>query len=204
MIKNAILIYYTDDEKLGDYFHQCGIRSEYLLNQYPNIAQTSITENNCNSVYINDIELPKHNETSLLVIFSHGSTTSFSKHSESAFFGDFIGKPNCLENGLVYSNACSVGFEFGKKLGLDNASFFGYADVISVDLNYQEVFVECDIYALHHILKGKTLYEAREKSKQKFNEKIESVNFFAASYLRQARDSIVIHGNITTSFFLNE
>jgi hypothetical protein len=201
MIKNSILIYYNNDEKLGDYFYQCGIQSEYLLNQYSKVKQTQITGQNCNSVYINDIELPKHNEPSLLVIFSHGSTTSFSKHSELAFFGDFTEKPLCLDNGLVYSNACSVGLEFGEKLASDNASFFGYGDAISVDLNYQRVFIECDIYALHHILEGKTLSEAQEKAKQKFNERMRDVSFLAASYLMQARDRIVVHGNTDSPFF---
>lgn len=201
MIKNSILIYYNDDEKLGDYFYQCGTKAEYLINQYSNIKQTSITGQNCNSVYINDVELPKHNEPSLLLIFSHGSSDTFSKCSGQALFGNFVEKPQCLVNGLVYSNACSVGSGFGVKIATDNSSFFGYNSVTSVDLHYQRVFVECDIHALHHILKGKTLSEAREKAIQKFNEKIEYVSYFAASYLRQARDRIVIHGDITTSFF---
>ena len=201
MIKNSILIYYKGDEKLGDYFYQCGTKSEYLINQYSNIKQTSITEQNCNSVYINDFELPKHNEPSLLLIFSHGSSDTFSKGSEQAFFGNFIEKPQCLENGLVYSNACSVGEKFGAKIAEDNSSFFGYSDITSVDLNYQRVFIECDIQGLYHILEGKTLNEAREMAKQKFNKRMEDVSYFAASYLRQARDRIIIHGNITKPFF---
>jgi len=201
MIKNSILIYYSNDDKLGDYFYQCGTKSEYLLNQYSKISQTAITEEKCNSVFINDVELPRHNKPSLLLIFSHGSTSAFSKHEGLAFFGDFTEKPQCLDGGLVYSNACSVGSSFGVKIAEDNSSFFGYNDITSIDLNYPNIFIECDIHALHHILKGKTLSEAREKAQKKFNARMEDVSYFAASYLRQARDRVVIHGNINTPFF---
>lgn len=201
MIQNAILIYYNGDIKLGDYFAKCGTHSEYLLNQYSNIKQTAITDQNCNAVYVNDVELPKHTEPTLLIIFSHGSANSFSKPPGAAFFGEYEKKPTCLENGLVYSNACLVGKNFGKKLGDGNASFFGYNDTVSIDINYERKFIECDIHALHHILEGRTLSEAHEKAKQKFNETIPKVNFFAASYLRQARDRMAIYGNISSPFF---
>lgn len=201
MIENSISIYFDHDEKLGDYFQKCGTRTEYLLNQYDNIKQTQITGDSCNFVYVNDVVLPQHCEPTLLIIYSHGNEEEFAKPPTPAFFGNYTEKPQCLDNGIVYSNACLVGSKFGKNLGYDNSSFFGYDKTVSIHKDYINEFIECDIHGLYHILRGKTLEEAKERAKVKFNEKISQVLPFVASYLRQARDSIVIYGDTTTPFF---
>lgn len=201
MIENSISIYFDHDEKLGNYFQQCGTRTEYLLNQYTNIKQTQITDNDCNFVYVNDVVLPRHTEPTILIIYSHGNEEEFAKPPDPAFFGNYAEKPQCLDNGIVYSNACLVGSIFGENIGCDNSSFFGYNKTVSIHKDYINEFIECDIHGLHHILQGRTLIEAKEEAKVKFNQKIAEVSFIAASYLRQARDSIVIHGDISTPFF---
>ena len=195
MIKNAILFYYQNDTKLGNYFYKCADYAITLLNQKDEIVQNHVTNNNCNSVYIDEVELPKHTEKSIFLIYSHGNMNSFSKSDGVPFIKDTISSDVCLNEGLVYSNACSVGMKFGKELPSKNASFFGYINDTIADLRYERNFIECDNWGLHRLVQGDTLLESKSKAIEKFNENIDKVDFFAASFLREARDSIVIYGN---------
>ena len=202
MIKNAILFYYQHDIKLGNYFYNCADYAITLLNQKSNIVQNHVADKNCNSTYIDEIELPKHTEKSIFLIYSHGNINSFSKSDGIPFIKDTISSDICLNDGLIYTNACSVGIKFGKELPLKNASFFGYINDISVDLRYERNFIECDNWGLHRLVQGDTLLESKNKAIIKFNEHIDKVDFFAASSLREARDSIVVYGNnLRKTFF---
>lgn len=202
MIKNAILFYYRNDLKLGDYFYNCADYAITLLNQKREIVQNYVVDHQCNSVYIDEVELPKHTEKSIFLIYSHGRINSFSKSDGVPFIQDTISSDICLNEGLVYSNACSVGTKFGKELPLKNASFFGYENDTIADLRYEKIFIECDNWGLHRLVQGDNLLESKSKAIEKFNENIDKVDFFAASSLREARDSIVVYGNdLNKSFF---
>ena len=204
MIKNAILFSYQDDSKLANYFSNCAIHAEYYLNLKNNIKQSHVKDNNCNFAYIEGVELPKHSEKSLFVIYSHGNASSFFNDNSvsTPFIHETIDCTVCLDGGLVYTNACSIGIKFGKKLIEKNASFFGYNKDIDILLDYEKVCIECDNWGLYKLLEGDTLAEARLKAKEKYNEKIDVMHPFYASKLMVARDSIVVYGNdLNKSFF---
>jgi len=140
MIKNAILFYHNNDDKLKSYFFKCANFARTLLNMKSDIKQTCVNDSNCNFVYIDTVELPKHNEKSLFLIFG----------------------------GLVYTNACSTGIKFGKNLPLKNASYFGYDKDIDIWYDYEDIFVQCDNWGLYRLLQGDTLEEAKTQAKEKF------------------------------------
>ena len=96
MIENSISIYFDQDEKLDDYFQKCGIRTEYLLNQYDNIKQTQITGNDCNFVYVNEVALPQHHEPTIVIIYSHGNEEEFAKPPEPPFLVTILKNPSVL------------------------------------------------------------------------------------------------------------
>ena len=204
MIKNSILFYYDKDKSHGDYFLNCADYATCLLNLKKDIKQTHIKNNNCNCVYIDEVELPKHKEKSLFIIYSHGNTNSFFKSGEqTAFIHSTIDCDICLDGGLVYTNACSTGEKFGKSLPKKKASFFGYDKEIEVYFNYKKIFVECDNWGLYRILEGDTLEESRIEAKRKFNQEMLNIykdNPLAAAALEVAKDSIVIYGNLSKQF----
>ncbi len=202
MIKNSILFYYKDDYSLGDYFSNSANFAIALLNQVAGIKQSHVIGNNCNFAYIESVELVKHNEKSLLLIFSHGNHDGFYKSNEDLPFIDTnITCPACIDGGLIYTNACSTGNVFGKHIAEKNASFYGYSKSIIKDPRYERVYIECDNWGLHHIIQGCTLTEAKKEAREKFNLEIDKCdNIFTASNLREARDCLVIYGNISTRF----
>lgn len=204
MIKNSILFYYDNDHRLGNYFSNCADNAVSLLNTKPHIKQTHITNSNCNFAYIENVELPRHKEKSLFLIYSHGEKNSFYKSNDSTpFIHSTITCDLCLDGGLVYTNACSTGEEFGKNLSSKNASYFGYDKEISVYLQYERIFIECDNWGLYKLLEGETLIESRKQAKDKFNQKIDElykISPIAAGFLEDAKDSIVIYGNISNKF----
>jgi len=204
MIQNAILFFYENDDTLGNYFLNCANNAIYLLNMKDTIKQTYVKNENCNFPYIDQVELPKHNEKSLFLIYSHGDANGFYKDdSTTPFIYQTINCGTCLSGGLVYTNACSTGIEFGKSLPSQNASYFGYEQDIDVWLDYERIFIECDNWGLYRLLQGDTLEEAKEKAKEKFNQKIDELyvkNLLVASALENAKESIVIYGEISNSF----
>jgi len=204
MIQNAILFFYKNDDKLGNYFLNCASHAKYLLNMKDTIKQTYVKNENCNFPYIDQVELPKHNEKSLLLIYSHGDANGFYKDDcTTPFIDKTINCETCLNGGLVYTNACSTGIEFGKSLLSQNASYFGYEQDIDVWLDYEKIFIECDNWGLYRLLQGDTLEKAKEEAKEKFNQKIDELyakNLLVAGALENAKESIVIYGEVSNSF----
>jgi hypothetical protein len=168
------------------------------------ITQTHINDANCNFVYIDQVELPKHNEKSLFLIYSHGKDDAFYKsNSATPFIHHTINCEPCLNGGLVYTNACSTGIKFGKSLPSKNASYFGYERDTDVWFDYEDVFIQCDNWGLYRLLEGDTLEEAKIQAKEKFNQKIDELytkNFLAAGALEIAKESIVIYGDVSKRF----
>jgi len=204
MIKNAILFYHNNDDKLKSYFFKCANFARTLLNMKSDIKQTCVNDSNCNFVYIDTVELPKHNEKSLFLIFSHGNEDAFyASNSRTPFIYQTINCDTCLNGGLVYTNACSTGIKFGKNLPLKNASYFGYDKDIDIWYDYEDIFVQCDNWGLYRLLQGDTLEEAKTQAKEKFNQAIDDLytkNFLATGALELAKESIVIYGDISKSF----
>lgn len=202
MIKNSIVFYYSDDYSLGNYFINSANFAIALLNQVEELKQSHVINNNCNFAYIDEIEFTKHNEKSLLLIYSHGDDNGFYKSNDSVAFIDSSLDCYCfIDGGLIYTNACSTGNIFGKKLAEKNASFYGYTKPVIKDPRYERVYIECDNWGLHHIVQGKTLIEAKNKAKEKFTLEIDRCrNMFTAANLREARDCLVVYGNISNSF----
>jgi hypothetical protein len=197
-------MYYKDDPSLGDYFYNCGEYATNLLNLNVNIKQSHVTDSNCNFAFIDSVELPKHNEKSLFILYSHGTEESFYKGEESLpFIDSTINSDICLEGGLIYTNSCLTGNTFGRNLPQKGASFFGFDKEVSISLDYQKIFVECTNFGLYRLIKGDTLEESKHHAQEKFNEKIDETyeySMFAASALEDAKNSIVIFGNTSKRF----
>jgi hypothetical protein len=202
MIKNTIVFYYDNDSKVGDYFYSCAVDAQRLIKQV-SLKVSCVQNENCNHIYVNTYELPKHNEKSLIVIYSHGDATSFLNKEGKAFIHESIECDKCLDGGLVYTNACSVGLKFGKNLLKKGASFYGYNRNVRIHLDYKDEFLECDNYGLSQLLTGKSLLESMQLAKVKFNEIIDRTykdNILVASYLEGAKNSLVIHGELSAVF----
>ncbi len=203
MIKNSIIFYYKNDVVLGDYFFNSANFAITLLNQV-DVKQSHVIDNNCNFAYIDTIEFVKHSEKSLLLIYAHGNEDGFYKNNDSVAFIDSSINHSFLKGGLIYTNACSTGDIFGKKIAEKNASFYGYTKPVIKDPRYERTYIECDNWGLYHIVKGETLIKAKERAKEKFTLEIDRCsNLFTASNLREARDCLVVYGDISNSFILN-
>lgn len=204
MIKNSIIFYYDNDDRLGNYFYSCAMDAKILLDAKKDIQQSDVVNDDCNHSYLRTIEFPKHEKKSLLIIYSHGDKSSFFlRDNELPFIHETIDCDVCLKGGLIYTNACSVGSEFGKNITKKGASFFGYSTDTGVYSDYKDVFIECDNLGLLRLLEGDTLSEAKMKAEEKFNVEIDKIypdNFMAASFLEEAKKSIIVHGDLTKRF----
>lgn len=206
MIKNAIFFYYRNDPIVKDYFFKCALKAEDFLNMKEDIVKTHISDSNCNFAYLDSVEFPKHNIKSLLLIYSHGDAESFYKTGDSCpFICKKIPNESSIKGGLVYTNACKTGEEFGKNIVAQDGSFYGYCAEVKIFLSHEEHFIECDNYGLFRLVQGDTLKEAKNRAKEKFNEKIDLLtkvhpNSVVAAQLRKARDNLVIYGNLNNPF----
>jgi len=197
MIKNSIIFYYKDDYSLNDYFYNSANFGVSLLNQKADIKQSHVVGNDCNFAYIEEVEFKKHTEKSLLLIYSHGDDSGFYKsNDDSPFLNSKIDFPMCIENGLIYTNACLTGNLFAQTIIDKKASFYGYSKSVIKNPMYEKAYIECDNWGLHYIIKGYTLIDSKKEAKKKFNVEIDKCNnIFTASHLREARDSLVVYGN---------
>lgn len=204
MIRNSIIVYYENDPSLDDYFYECGTYATYLLNTKDYIKQSHIKNKDCNFVFINEVELPKHKEKSLFLLYSHGNQEAFFKGDESLpFINKTINCDICLDGGLIYTNSCLTGRIFGKNLPEKGASFFGFNQEVEIWLNYKKDFVECTNWGLYRLIEGDTLEESKSKAIEKFNQKIDEIyktSMFVAASLEDAKNSIVIFGDVSNSF----
>lgn len=204
MIKNAILIADEKDPSLGYYFKDCIEHASTLINLKEDINQTFVFSNNCNLAYLDIVEFPKHEVKTLFVICSHGDNNRFLKDNSTPFIDSTINVcDNALNDGLIYSIACSTGKIFGKNITNKNASFYGYNEEISILPDNEKISIDCDNYGLLKILKSSNLTDAREAARQRYNHYIDNSNlpFMHKAKLRIARDSIVIHGDLQKNFF---
>lgn len=202
MIKNAILICDELDASHGEYFQKCATHASSLLNQKSEIKQKHLSSTSCNAVLLDHVEFPKHTEKSLFCLFSHGDDNRFVSKGQP-FIDGTINCDICLDNGLVYSVACSTGKTFGPNIVKKNASFFGYDKRISILPNHHHISIECDNYGLYKMIDGNTLTEAKKAAQERYNYYIDhgKLNSFDSSKLRVARDSIVVFGNLEGTFF---
>lgn len=202
MIKNSIIIYDDQDPLLGSYFKAFVNHAQSFIAMKADIKQTLIDSTKCNPVYLDEIEFPKHTEKTLFVLCSHGSETRYLKNGITPFIENTINCDICLNEGLVYSIACSTGKKFGVNIAQSNGSFYGYNAPIEILPSHQKISIECDGYGLYKIINdGSTLDEAKKASQEKYNYYIDQSNMLNAAKLRIARDSIIVHGNTTTRFF---
>jgi len=201
VIKNSIIIYDHQDTRLGKYFEDSAKYAITLLNTKEDVSKTIIDSEGCNSVILDEIELPKHTQKTLFVICSHGLENRFLKDAKVPFIEGTINCDICLDDGLVYSIACSTGKTFGKNIVEKNASFYGYDNDTEILPMYPKISLELDNYGLFKILEGSSLQEAKELTKDRFNHFIDQLDMINASKLRHARDSLVVHGKLEKSFF---
>lgn len=202
MIKNSIIIYDDQDPRLGSYFKDFANHALCFINMKSNMKKTLIDSTKCNEVYLDEIEFPKHTEKTLFILCSHGSETRYLKNGITPFIESTINCDICLNEGLVYSIACSTGKQFGINITQKNGSFYGYNAPIEILPSHQKISIECDGYGLYKIIiDGSNLNEAKIAAQEKYNYYIDKSNMLNAAKLRIARDSIVIHGNTTKSFF---
>lgn len=201
MIKNSIIIYDDQDSSLGLYFKNFADHVQCFIDMKSNIKKTLINSTKCNEVYLDEVEFPKHTEKTLFILCSHGSETRYLKNGIIPFIENTINCDICLNEGLVYSIACSTGKQFGINITQKNGSFYGYNAPIEILPSHQKISIECDGYGLYKIINGSTLEEARLATQEKYNDYIDKTSMLDASKLRIARDSIVIHGHTTKKFF---
>lgn len=205
MIKSALIIYSEDDNLLGDYFSECGKHAEILLNQKEAISQRYIRNEECRFEYIEMVLSYQVNAKSLVLIYSHGDELSFRKNGVN-FFDENIDADVCFDGGLIYTNACLTGKQFGKNIVRRNASYYGYEIeiMISPEESHQKDFITCDNYALSQLIEGKSLLEAKKLAKDKFTQMSDKYDDLfsplVAGWLIEARDNIVIYGDTDKSF----
>jgi hypothetical protein len=201
MINTVIVISYDNDSRLGSYFKDC---ADYAISflKSPEIISLEITEitgNQCNQAYFDLLALPIiNNKNTMLIVYTHGNSNGF-LYQEIAFIESTINTHN-IKNTVVYTNACSTGIEFGKKISIFGGIFIGYKDDIRIPpTEYcRKLFVECDNSGLFYLLHQKIkLCSLRQAMRAKFDQcidKIYKMDFFYASCFEEARDNLVVLG----------
>lgn len=202
MISNAISIYYENDSKLKNFFKLCAERAETLLNQRQGLSQIKVENDRCNAVYINDVLFKSHTSPTLILVFSHGDDHIFTRDDHCFYNVNNHGVPSCLQQGFLYTNACNAGNGIGVAIGEKGGCFFGYSSQTKVLFHgLERIFADCDLYGLKFLLEGKSLSEAKSCTIRAIENKIDELHGkgctfsnIAASFLREARDNIVVHG----------
>jgi hypothetical protein len=85
-----------------------------------------------------------------------------------------------------------------------NGSFYGYNRDVIVSIDFERIFIDCDIQGIHHLVEGLNLKETKKLVQEKYTLEIDRLyrnNLLAASNLMDARDSLTIYGDLNKSFF---
>lgn len=202
-----ILIAYDSlDNTQGTYFSNC---SQELLNHLPLYLRDKvelISDQGLNFVSVS-LKLEEVNEQAFIFsAFCHG--TKLSLNGMGKPFLKVRENSALLKNGLIYTNACSAGQDFGREIIKEGVvAFVGYdkeVDSLIAD-EFLPLSVRCDIYALQLFLHdNRTLRAAEDAAKKFFTVKSREIfrkgNPFAASLIIANRDAMVIHGNDQITF----
>lgn len=194
-----ILVYDDLDEKLGSYFYDCAMEIKGLLPQQFQNTLIEIFGERLNMANI-DLQLQKANQTGyIFAAYSHGKPSSLVCRNVT-YLESGLNSSFCI-NGLIYSNACSIGQILGKQIVEDGAkAFVGYnedAEAILAE-SFRRASIRCDNYALILFLNGYPLKVAVEKAKAFYSKMIDKtykVNPLIAASLVKNRDALVLIGD---------
>lgn len=204
---NMILIAFDSlDEVQGTYFTKC---SKELKNHLPLYLENKVElvfEQNLNFASVG-LKLEEINDDAfILSAFCHG--TKLSLNGLGRPFLKLKENSNLLKNGLVYTNACSAGQDFGRTIINEGViAFVGYDREVDSLISEEllPISIRCDVYALHLFLhKNNTLRDAEISAKKfitaKSREILKNGDRFAAAKLIANRDAMIIHGNDQITF----
>jgi hypothetical protein len=192
---NLVMVYIEHDLKLNNYFKNCAdaVRT-HCDNDFRII---DITNNQCNSVYIEETIKSLGNNKFIFISFSHGNESSLLFNNEP--YIEININDHIFRGSFFYTNSCLSGKNLGPSLIDKNCEvFWGYKEnVYSVKL-YFDIFQECDLSGFKYFVNGFSALESFRKMKNYFDEKIDEIyknDYSAAAHLLFNRDALVLLGN---------
>jgi hypothetical protein len=195
---NLTILFDDTDPQLGQYFTDC-------FNDVKNVSFSSNIKinsiNSQNRIYINQII--KSLDNLIFVGFTHGSCDCLGTEDGSSIFVNYDNAA-LFTNSCFYTTACSCGEELGKILVHKGCRvFIGYDDVVSVDDEFEEIFMNCENYAIKEFIStnkswNEVLIEAKEYFTKEADILLDEGGYFgslAGSELLQNRDKFCLYGD---------
>ena len=190
--------YYENDAKVRDYFAVCYENiTEFIsaLNEFE-IDAIKIENKNCNFAYIDKIFKDQKNKKFLFIGYSHGDVDSL-VFDGSAFIQHNL-NDHYFDNSIFYTNSCLSARQLGDSIVKNgNSSFIGNVNKTWTFPPYNDIFINCENFAIKLFLKGEILKNAFDKMIANYNAQIDyldSIDEIAASKLTINRDSLVLLG----------
>ncbi len=195
---NLAILFDDTDVQLGQYFTKCfnDVKTVRFNN---NITLNSI--NRQKGIHINQII--KSLDNLIFVGFTHGSCDCLGTEDGSSIFID-NSNADLFNNSCFYTTACSCGEELGKILIQKGCKvFIGYDDIVSVDDEFEEIFMKCENYAIKEFLTSnkswdEILLEAKEVFTQEADKLFDEGGYYeslAGSELIQNRNKFCLYGD---------
>lgn len=199
-MNNPILIAFDgEDSELGHFFHSCAdaIR-QAVVNaglDYELIGTHNLTKDEINA-------RTKDADEYIFCAFSHGNDSALVCNGK-LYVEANVNVCN-FYNSIFYTFSCNTAKIIGQEFkDAYVAGYFGYNDVVSVVLGYEDMFVKCAVSGLLSYILGKTLAQARQDMIEEYDRQIVNgeVNLVYASLLKnkQALVTIINEENKTIS-----
>ena len=200
---NIVIAFDNQNETLGQYFDNCQKDIAALLEEQKHLVKSfsSIPTPQCNAAYIDKNISLLNSSPFIFIAYTHGIDDGLRCSGYS-----FVSMDNCghFSNSLFYSTACLIGKKLAPELISKGCkAFIGFKEESEVFQNalYQQVFIDCDNYALKMFLTSDTtLGQAFDSMKNHYTNKIDHLmelgesTFFIATLVAN-REALVCLGD---------
>jgi len=196
---STIVAYDDNDSDLGDYFVDSHENITVVLRANAQIVNVSIRGLDCTEVFVNSTITPLNGNRFIFIGISHGNEEELVSHEVYVSASNLTS----FSNSLFYSCACLTGLKLGKNLiGAGCLVFVGYNDTVLVNVDYFEIFYNCQNHCIKEFLKGnETIEGSFSKMIDYYNEEIDKLlpgdmdDLLAATSLINNRDCLILLGD---------
>lgn len=196
---NTIVAYDDNDSDLGDYFTDSHDSITVVIRTIAQIVNISIRGLECTEPHLNNVIAPFNGDKFIFIGISHGNEEELVSHEVYVSVNNLMS----FSNSLVYSCACSTGYKLGVDLVAAGClAFVGYSDTVYINVDYQEVFYNCQNHCIKEFLtSNETLENSFHKMIQYYDQEIDRLllgnmdDFFAATSLINNRNCLTLLGS---------
>lgn len=203
-MKELLIAYDTDDDKLGSFFRHCKDCIEPYLEKVEVNYQSAIGEQ-LNEALIEWYVQEK--KSFIFSSFSHGDSQNLLWKNSTPYISMAINGDK-FTGSFIYAFACNSGETLGQNLVENGCKcYIGYSKSVSIWSTELTAFAHCAIIGFVQFLNGSVnSQQMLDSIKQEYTgyiDKVYTKNYVVAAIMRENRSSIVLHGdsNVTIADF---